>query len=100
MIRAIKICDGKVGDVSGNPVEVMMFFSFWQFMLWPNWMEAKLGDENEGIHKQVSGVIDSLKDGHSLKLHDQGAYFEKAFDFAIEKCRALGIEVIETPPSA
>jgi hypothetical protein len=98
MIRAIKTHGGKLGEVSGNPADVIMFFNFWQFKLWPNWMsEAKLGTENDHMHRQVSGVIDTVKDGHSLKLHDQGDNFEQAFDFAVEKCKAIGIEVIETP---
>ena len=96
MIRAIKTHDGKVGEVSGNPVEVVMFFNFWQFKLWPNWIEqAKLGNENDIMHRQVSGMLDSVKDGHSLKLHDQGENFEQAFEFAVEKCKSLGINVID-----
>lgn len=98
MIRAIKTHDGKVGDVSGNPAETIMFFNFWQFKLWPNWMEqAKLGVASDIMHRQVSGMLESVVAGHSIKLHDQGQNFEQAFAFAVEKCRALGVEVIETP---
>lgn len=101
MIRAIKTHGGKFGDVSGNPAEVIMFFHFWQFRLWPNWMsEAKLGTENDVMHREVSGVIDTVKDGHSLKLCDKGENFEQAFAFAVEKCKAIGIDVIETPAAA
>ena len=96
MIRAIKTNDGKVGEVSGNPAEVIMFFSFWQFRLWPNWMkEAKLGDENDVMHRQVSGMLDAVKDGNPLLLHDQGELFEQAFAFAVEKCKAIGINVTD-----
>lgn len=96
MIRAIRINDGKVGEVTGNSVEVIMFFNFWQFRLWTTWMEqAKLGDPREGIHKQVSRVIADVKDGKPLLLCDHSEFFEKAFDFAVEKCKALGINVID-----
>lgn len=96
MLRAIKTNDGKVGEVSGNPAEVIMFFGFWQFKLWPNWMsEAKLGSENDAMHRQVSGMLDAVKDGNPLKLWDSGELFEQAFDFAVEKCKALGINVID-----
>lgn len=96
MIRAIKTHDGKVGEVSGNPIEVIMFFNFWQFKLWPNWMsEAKLGSENDVMHRQVSWILDAVKDGRPLIMNDAGKEFEQAFDFAVGKCRALGISVID-----
>lgn len=96
MFRAIKTNDGKIGEVSGNPAEVIMFFGFWQFKLWPNWMEqAKLGSENDAMHRQVSGMLDAVKDGKPLKLWDSGESFEQAFAFAVEKCKALGINVID-----
>lgn len=96
MLRAIKTNGGKVGEVSGNPAEVIMFFGFWQFNLWPNWMEqAKLGSENDAMHRQVSGMLDAVKDGKPLLLNDASKEFEQAFDFAVEKCKSLGINVID-----
>jgi hypothetical protein len=96
MLRAIKTNDGKVGEVSGNPADVIMFFNFWQFKLWPNWMsEAKLGTETDPMHRQISGMLDAVKDGKPLTLWDSGGLFEQAFAFAVEKCKALGINVID-----
>lgn len=101
MIRAIKIQGDKFGSVSGHPAEVIMFHQFWQAKLWPKWIEqSHLGAKNDPMTRELTEMLKVVKEGFPLTLADQGDKFEEAFVFAVEQCKAIGINVIETPAAA
>jgi hypothetical protein len=96
MITVTKSSDDKVATVSGSECEVMLFYCFWQWKLWPEWMNhAKLGQDSDVATMQHRSVVRNVNSGLPLLLSDVGEYFEAACQFAIERCRLLGIEVFD-----
>lgn len=96
MVKVEKSSDGKIATLSGLECEVMLFYCFWQSKLWPDWMNhSKLGDESDVATRQHKSVIENVNAGRELKLHDVGEQFETACQYAIKRCRLLGVEVKE-----
>lgn len=94
MVNVEKLSDGKVAAISGSECELMLFYCFWQSKLWPNWMDySKLGDESDVATRQHKSVIESINTGRNLHLHDVGEQFEDACQYAVDRCRLLGVEV-------
>ena len=96
MVKVEKSSDGKVAMVSGSECEVTLFYCFWQSKSWPDWMNhSKFGVKFDVATQQYKSMIESVNAGRGLLLHDVGEQFETACHYAIERCRLLGIEVVE-----
>lgn len=94
MIRVQKSSDGKLAVVSGLPCEIMLYYCLWQSQLWPDWMDhEKFGDDSDHATRQHKRVIEAVSFGRELLMNDQHERFEVARWYAIDKCRALGIQV-------
>lgn len=94
MLFAEETHKGKVMQVTGNPIEVAFFYSFWQSKLWSGWEgHEQLGQDGDQATRQHSTVIADIKEGKPLLLEDGSALFEDACNFAVGTCRKLGIEV-------
>lgn len=95
MIKVTKSSDGRVANVSGSECEVMLFYCFWQTKLWPDWMNhQKLGQDSDVATMQHRSVVRNINSGLPLLLSDVGEYFEAACEYAIDRSRLLGIEVV------
>ncbi len=58
MIRIEKSFDGTVAKLTGDQVEMMLFFCFWQTALWPDWVKMLTrGHQAIRSHKIVITVM-------------------------------------------
>lgn len=80
--------------VSGNPVEVMFFFTVWQTRLWPGWVDTQLTvGASEDATKQHMGAIAETKEGSAIDLYNRGPEYRAALDSAGRLCEKYGITV-------
>lgn len=91
MITVAKSCDGTTATVTGDKVEMMMFFCIWQSHMWPDWIHAST--KHAEALRQHKFVVQSIRDDGEIRLHDARRDFEDACAFAIGRCRLLGIDV-------
>jgi len=95
MLKINKSSDNEIVSVRGTPAEMMLFYCIWETHLWPEWLKyEELGDRLDPAARQHRGVIKSINNGHDLLLNNREAIFQKALDFAIERCRMLEVEVV------
>jgi hypothetical protein len=73
--------------LSGDAVEMAIFYCQWQTVLWPDWMAHTTIDEQ---HKKV---IDTIKSGESVWLANINDTFKTAALTAVQRCENLGIDV-------
>ena len=79
--------DEKTVTLSGNAVEMAVFYCQWQTVLWPAWMTAT------SIDAQHKKVFDLIKSGQSVLLANVDDTFKTAGLTAVERCENLGIDV-------
>lgn len=85
---------GRALTVSGDPVQLMLFYCIWQSKLWPGWEKHEgLGDPRDGLNAQLRQVVDSISAGRGLAISTVGPEFVDAVNFAVERLRGFDIHV-------
>ena len=94
MLKTVKTSNLEVLSVRGTPAEMMLFYCIWETHLWSDWLDyTKLGDPKDAVARQHRNVIKSINDGRDFLISNSEKMFQDALDFAIERCKMLGIEV-------
>lgn len=86
----IKLDSNKLGgvtEVTGNPVDVSMFFVVWQQAIWPEFFRHKAETTKDDLVRQMRDVNQSIKDGKSVYLASGQEPFTNATTNAVEFCR-------------
>lgn len=93
MIKIEEKNDGKYLQLTGHSSHVMVFYTFWQTKLWPDWMNhTGIGNKNDYAHKQHVGVINALSVSDPILLANDQKVYKDAYKFALEQCSKLGIK--------
>jgi hypothetical protein len=85
--------------LTGCSTEMVAFYFFWQTKLWPGWMDDKdFGKPGGFATEQHKSVMENIASQGKIFLLHSGDLFEAAYEYAVEKCRAIDIQVkVETP---
>lgn len=93
MIKIEEKNSGKYLQVTGNPAEVMLFYTFWQSKLWPDWMDhTTLDVTSDYAHKQHTGVIKAINNGDPILLANDSKVFQDAYRYALNQSNKLNIK--------
>jgi hypothetical protein len=75
--------------VTGDKVEMAVFWAIWQTELWPGWMDV-LKHPHAVSHREA---VRRIRDTGELLLADSSDRYEDATTRAIQRCKLLGIVV-------